>query len=200
MALNRYLELVTTDPTIEFEIRCSGCILDNVINAMEVGDDPRLWHESHDATYRLDKMVVRSSATFDTSEMRISTAHVFKKRLAVEFVSKNERITLSVEQPVQPPIITDVEYFRIKQRRSVLLPEVEFEFHLFRVDFTKAWSGASFTETERCQATQLPTYELEVELVNSGVMALLARVNDVDRVRDYLSARITDVLRAISEA
>ena len=127
---------------------------------------------------------VRTRVTFDAERMELGREHVRKDALATALVRSSDegcaeccRVACAREDPVaHPPEVCLPTNVRVKQRRRFL--DVREGRVVWSYELSRTWSAPSRSAVEHLQHVQVPTYEVECELVDEGGAYLAAHSDE----------------------
>ena len=141
------------------------------------------WTEVIDYHYALTRSQrARTRVETDAERIRCVTTHIVKSALESRMVSRDDtseccRVALSRESPLTtPPASCMPTHVRLKQIRR-FVDEREGSV-VWSYELSRTWSGNSRSVVEHLHNHSMPTYEVEVELVDADGSYLASRTDE----------------------
>lgn len=172
------------------------------------------WTQSHDYYYQHDSTLYRTSVIFELDKSIPKITHMIKhpqeKRdfkwncRDPQFIGMpyDLRLSYAIEEEIpeeKSPQMIKPTYVRIKSRVSFEYQPEYSETPLFSFDFTKSWSGETYTEAEEKQRRSLDSidpitdetiYEIEIECLDLRNFFNVTAKNDIRRNEWFLATSL----------
>jgi hypothetical protein len=187
--MEKMIQKVRKQPGLELEFRLgkfgdagfepgiSQEFFNDVVADLDTFDDMRtlnqLWEEEMDVYYELNGIAYRSRVSYPNEDMHITTKTITKTKLQNIDVQTNSpydfRIALASECPVDNatlPCVVMPSLVRLKHVKRYELCKNDCK-PTWLFDISKSWTGKSRTAAEESQHSNMPTFNVECELIDT---------------------------------